>query len=137
MFDPTNFELEDLERFSRDAEQEMRRLAGIEGELREIHGTGTGADGLISVTANGSGQVKKIDLNPRVMRLDSHVLAAELMKAIDAARADGERKANELLSGAGISVDTPNLDELQERMTVTYEAFARSMDGLSRRLDRG
>lgn len=137
MFDSTNFELEDLERFSRDAEQEIRRLAGIEGELREIHGTGTGADGLISVTANGSGQVEKIDLNPRVMRLDSHVLAAELMKAIDAARADGERKANELLSGAGISVDTPNLDELQERMTVTYEAFARSMDGLSRRLDRG
>ncbi|WP_271221889.1 YbaB/EbfC family nucleoid-associated protein [Streptosporangium carneum] len=133
MFDSTGFELEDLERVGRDAENEIRRLAEIEAELGDVRGTGTGADGLITVTVDGSGRVEGIDLNPRVMRLDSHTLAAELMKAIGKAGEDGERRVREILEDAGLSAAPPDLDEAREQMTVAYESFARAVDGLSGR----
>ncbi|MBB4918664.1 YbaB/EbfC family nucleoid-associated protein [Streptosporangium saharense] len=136
MFDSADFGLEDLERISRDAERQMLRLAEIEGELGEVRGTGTGADGLVGVTVGPSGRVEKIDLNPRVMRLDSHALAEELMRAVGAAEDDRERRTREILESAGLP-DTPvNADDTSERMAVAYEFFANSVDAPDGRFER-
>ncbi|MFD0887459.1 YbaB/EbfC family nucleoid-associated protein [Streptosporangium algeriense] len=136
MFDSTDFGLEDLERVSRDAERQMLRLAEIEGELAEVRGTGTGADGLIGVTVGPSGRVEKIDLNPRVMRLDSHTLAGELMRAIGAAEDDRENRAKEILEGAGLPTTPPDFADTRERMEATYEFFAHSVDAPDGRFER-
>ncbi|MER7207264.1 YbaB/EbfC family nucleoid-associated protein [Streptosporangium sp. NPDC000239] len=136
VFDPTNFGLEDLERISRDAERQTARLAEIEGELDEVRGTGTGADGLIGVTVDPSGRVERIDLNPRVMRLDSHVLAEELMRAIGVAQDDRERRTKEILEDAGLPATPLGLDDARERMEAAYEFFAHSVGAEDGRFER-
>ncbi|WP_433365992.1 YbaB/EbfC family nucleoid-associated protein [Streptosporangium sp. CA-115845] len=137
MFDSTGFGLEDLERIGRETEETIQRLADLQEELDGVRGTGTGADGLIGVTANGGGQVERIELNPRVMRLESQTLAEELMKAIDEARADGERRTRELLEAAGLTADPPDFDKVQEQMTMSYEEFARSLENIQVRKPGG
>ncbi|MGV9772951.1 YbaB/EbfC family nucleoid-associated protein [Streptosporangium sp. NPDC003464] len=146
MFDPDNFDLESLERIGKEAEKAMERLADVQQELGEIRGTGTGANGLISVIIDGSGHVEKIELNARVMRLDSHELADELTKAFRQAQEDGERQTRELLSGA-LGEDMPlpqgpiDFTKTEDQLSQAYESFARSMDermgGPTRRSDRG
>ncbi|GAA0846660.1 YbaB/EbfC family nucleoid-associated protein [Streptosporangium amethystogenes subsp. fukuiense] len=145
IFDPDNFDLEDLERIGREAEKAMERLANVQGELEGIRGTGTGADGLISVITNGSGHLEKIELNPRVMRLDSHALADELTKAFRESQEDGERQARELLGGAlGEDMQLPrepfDFTKTEQQLTQAYDSFARSMEermGGAGRPDRG
>ena len=55
---------------------------------------------MITVVTDGKGHVEKIALNPRVMRLETHALAKELLRAIRGAQEDGERRASELLGEA-------------------------------------
>ncbi|MEU7895538.1 YbaB/EbfC family nucleoid-associated protein [Nonomuraea sp. NPDC049152] len=134
-FDSDDFDPDALERVSREAEQTMRRLADVEGELGEIRGAGTGADGLIGVVTDGNGRVEKIELNPRVMRLDSPTLAEELMKAIRDAQDDGERKARELLNEATGSMKffqgTFDPAKVEERLMRSHEFFADAMEGMA------
>ncbi|GLX00588.1 YbaB/EbfC family nucleoid-associated protein [Microtetraspora sp. NBRC 16547] len=131
-FDPDNVQAEDLDRVSREAEQMMRRLSEVEGELGGVRGTGTSADGMIAVVADGSGRVEKIELNPRVMRLESHVLAEELMKTIREAQDDGARRTRELLGDAlgGMEIPDGGFDSarVEKRLTESYESFARAIE---------
>ncbi|MBG0815336.1 YbaB/EbfC family nucleoid-associated protein [Planomonospora sp. ID82291] len=129
-FDPENFDPDDLDRVIRDAEQAMSRLADVQEELAGIRGRGTGAGDLIDVVTDATGRVERIDLNPRVMRMDSRTLAEELMSTIRSAQEDGERRARELLAGAGLSVPGSGSDfgEVEKRMTRNHESFAREMN---------
>ncbi|MFJ2029248.1 YbaB/EbfC family nucleoid-associated protein [Streptosporangium sp. NPDC087985] len=132
-FDLTGFDPEDLERMTQDAERTMRRLADVQEELGEIHGRGTGADGLISVVTDGSGHVERVELNPRVMRLDSETLAEELMRTVREAQEDGERKARELLNGALGEMKLPqgplDVDEIETQLRRSHESFVHDMEG--------
>ncbi|WP_433418262.1 YbaB/EbfC family nucleoid-associated protein [Microtetraspora malaysiensis] len=110
----------------------MRRLSDVEGELGEVRGRATDANSLITVVVDGSGRVEKIELNPRVMRLESHVLAEELVKTISEAQDDGARRTRELLSDSlgGMEIPTSGFDpaRAEKRMTESYESFARAME---------
>ena len=50
-----------------------------------VTGTGVAADGMIEVTAVTGGQIERISLDPRVMRLPSETLAEELRDAVNEA----------------------------------------------------
>ncbi|WP_240973822.1 MULTISPECIES: YbaB/EbfC family nucleoid-associated protein [Nonomuraea] len=99
-FDPAKIDLADLDRIRDEAQQTMRRLSGAEGELSSVQGVGSGASGLITVLTDGAGRVTKIDLNPRVTRLDSPTLAEELLRAIGTAQDEAARRTQELLENA-------------------------------------
>ncbi|GGL56091.1 YbaB/EbfC family nucleoid-associated protein [Planomonospora parontospora] len=131
-FDPENFDPDDLDRVIQDAERTMSRLADVQEELAGLRGHGTGAGDLIDVVTDATGRVERIDLNPRVMRMDSRTLADELTSAIRSAQEDGERRARELLAGAGVSVPgadfSADFGEVEKRMTRGHEPFAREMN---------
>ncbi|MFG1704809.1 YbaB/EbfC family nucleoid-associated protein [Nonomuraea sp. M3C6] len=124
----------DLERTAREAEQTLRRLAGLQDELNTIRGTGTAADGQIIVYADNSGRIESIDLNPRVMRMSSQDLTDELVRAVNAAQDDSARQARELIAGAGvdISADEVAFEAMERRILDAHAVFAREMEGYSR-----
>ncbi|MEV7011073.1 YbaB/EbfC family nucleoid-associated protein [Streptosporangium sp. NPDC051022] len=130
-FDPADFDPEDLERMAGEADRTLRRLAGVQGELGGIRGTGTGADGMIGAVTDGSGRLERIDLNPRVMRLESRALAEELLKAVRAAQDDGERQVRELLGeamgGMGLPAEPLDLDEIEARLRRSHDSYAHVM----------
>ncbi|MFI7445833.1 YbaB/EbfC family nucleoid-associated protein [Nonomuraea indica] len=97
-FDPGNFHLEDLDRIADEAKGAMDRLAKAENELADVRGRGAGANGLITVVIDSKGLLETLDMNPRVMRLESHVLAEETASAFRAAQEDAQRRTREVLS---------------------------------------
>lgn len=97
-FDPGNFHLEDLDRIADEAKGVMDRLAKAENELTDVRGRGTGANGLITVVIDSKGLLETLDMDPRVMRLESHVLAKETASAFRAAHDDAQQRTREVLS---------------------------------------
>ncbi|MGP3930575.1 YbaB/EbfC family nucleoid-associated protein [Nonomuraea sp. KM88] len=83
-------------------------------ELESLVGTGANASGHVTATADAHGRVREISIGPRAMRLDSHVLAEEVLAAVRDARravvAQAEEKVVDALPDldpeAGIDVVT-------------------------------
>jgi DNA-binding protein YbaB len=129
MLDPGGVGPEDLERVAREADQALRRLADVQERLGEVRGTGTAADGQIVVGADASGRIDSIRLNPRVMRMASHELATELLRAVNAAQDDCARQANALIAEAGVdtSVDQAAFEAMERRLLEAHDAFMKEM----------
>jgi DNA-binding protein YbaB len=129
---PDSFQFEDLDRIINQSQELMRGLEQAQDGLAEVVGEGTAADGLIHVQVDGSGMLKDLTLNPRVMRLDSTTLAAELTQAIGAAHADVQRKVSELMSGVaaefGMDPEPMNPDKLRDQFQDIQASFDRKMD---------
>ncbi|TDE36396.1 YbaB/EbfC family DNA-binding protein [Nonomuraea mesophila] len=87
-----------------DEYEEERRVPGFlekeYDELQSLVGTGTNASGHVTATADAHGRVRELGIGPRAMRLDSHVLAEEILAAVRDARRAVVAKAEEKVFGA-------------------------------------
>jgi DNA-binding protein YbaB len=131
VLDPGGIGPEDLERIAKQADEGLRRLAGLRERLDAVRGTGTAADGQIVVGADSSGRIDSIDLNPRVMRMPSQDLAEELLRAVNAAQDDCARQAQDLIAQTGVdtSVDEAAFEAMERRLNDAHAAFVREMEG--------
>ena len=80
--------------FEQALETSRRLLASLPGGDAEgtpeggvPEGYGEAADGLIRAVASG-GRIDRVELSPRVLRMDSQTLAEEITRAVNAALAD-------------------------------------------------
>jgi DNA-binding protein YbaB len=75
--------------FEQALESSRRLLASLPGGDSEgaTEGHGEAADGLIRAVASG-GRIDRVELSPRVMRMDSQTLAEEITRAVNAALAE-------------------------------------------------
>jgi Uncharacterized protein conserved in bacteria len=137
-FDLEDFRLGDFERVGAQAEETLRKIEEVRGELESLVGTGQSANGQITVIVTAGGRVQDVTFAPRVMRLDSQALAREVLLAMRQAQDDAERRARELMDEAlGESFqDAFDPEKVQERFTEMLESFTSSMDGHDRSLDR-
>lgn len=100
--------LDRIEALSRNLQAWQQDLAGRLSELEETSAAGTAADGLVSVTAAPDGKIISVELNPRVMRLDSVTLAEELVLAANRAQAAAAARVRDLVHevvGGGADAD--------------------------------
>ena len=74
-FDLEDFRLGDFERVGAQAEETLRKIEEVRGELESLVGTGQSANGQITVIVTAGGRVQDVTFAPRVMRLDSQALA--------------------------------------------------------------
>ncbi|TDD48227.1 YbaB/EbfC family DNA-binding protein [Nonomuraea terrae] len=134
LLDPGSIGPDDLERVGREAEQTLARLADVQERLAAIRGSGTAADGHVVVSADSSGRIDKIQLNPRAMRLASQDLADELLRAVNAAQDDCARQARELLAGAGVGevVDEAAFAAMERRLEEAHTSFVKEMERYGR-----
>jgi hypothetical protein len=82
--------------------------------------------------------LERLDLDPRTRRLETHVLAEELLKTIRAAQDDGERRTRELvgeaLGGVGLPHGGFGPAEMERRLTEAAESFDHAMEWQTARL---
>ncbi|WP_433433389.1 YbaB/EbfC family nucleoid-associated protein [Nonomuraea sp. CA-141351] len=133
LLDPGGISPEDLERVAREADEALRRLAGLQERVNSIRGTGTGADGMVVVGADSSGRIDSIQLNPRVMRLASQDLAGELLRAVSGAQDDCARQIHDLMgeAGVGTSVDPAAYEAMERQVNDAHTAFIKEMERFS------
>ena len=105
---------------------QVRGAAGEDGQdgagedAEPILGHGEGADGLIQVTAETGGRISAIELDPRIMRLSTVDLGAELVAAVNAALTDLQNRIRE-------AVAMPDLDNLAAQLKEVQEESSRQM----------
>ncbi|TDD09945.1 YbaB/EbfC family DNA-binding protein [Nonomuraea deserti] len=75
------------------------------GELESVTGTGANASGHVTATADARGRVREIGIGGRAMRLDSHVLAEDILAAVREARRAVVAKAEEKVFDAFPDLD--------------------------------
>ena len=109
MFDPDDFQIEDLDRIAEQSRQTVQRLSGVFGDLAAVTGEGEAADGLAAALVDGGGQIREVTLDPRIMRLDSASIAQAVTEAVREAQQDAQRKNQELLRTV-TGGETPPLD---------------------------
>ncbi|MEO3790080.1 YbaB/EbfC family nucleoid-associated protein [Nonomuraea sp. B10E15] len=92
-----------------EADEDERRVPDVlekrYDELESVVGTGANASGHVTATADAHGRVREISIGARAMRLDSHVLAEEVLAAVRDARREVVAKAEEKVVDA-----LPDLD---------------------------
>ncbi len=84
--------------------QLQEKMQKLQAELETIEVTGTAAGGLVSVTLTAKGAMKKVAIDPSLMKADEQEIVEDLVSAAHAdARAKAERlmeeKARELTGG--------------------------------------
>ncbi|MCE6993987.1 YbaB/EbfC family nucleoid-associated protein [Saccharothrix sp. S26] len=87
--------------------ESLRRMT--EG-LRDVVGTATSGDGLVSVVAGSDGAVKSISFGPAVRTTDPAALSSATLRVIALARADAARRQAEVVRSA--LGDTKLLDQV-------------------------
>ncbi len=83
----------DLSKFLQQAQQMQGRLQQLQDELGNKTVTGTSGGGMVSVTADGKGQVRSVKLDPSVVNPTDIEMLEDL---IAVAVADAQRKAADL-----------------------------------------
>ncbi|GAB3460388.1 YbaB/EbfC family nucleoid-associated protein [Actinophytocola sediminis] len=83
---------------------EYARLAeqvkAMRDQVDEIRGTGYSDDGLVTVVVGGRGEVRELELDPRIYRdQNSAELATKILAAISAAAEDADREATKFAEG--------------------------------------
>ncbi|MGP3960169.1 YbaB/EbfC family nucleoid-associated protein [Nonomuraea sp. 3N208] len=118
-----------MERIAREAEEAMRRLAGLQERLGAVRGSGTAAGGQIVVEVDSSLRIDSIRLNPRVMRMASQDLADELLRAVNAAQDDCAQQTNDLIAETGVkpAVDEAEFQAMERRLNEAHAAFIKEM----------
>ncbi|GII61493.1 hypothetical protein Skr01_15780 [Sphaerisporangium krabiense] len=97
---PWTDDLEHLELIVRGAEDALRGLMEAQDEIARVTGEGEGADGLMSVAADGRGRLTSVRFDPRVMRLSPEELGREALAAISRAQDAAGRRARDIAARA-------------------------------------
>lgn len=115
-----------MEQVIEQTETALSRLRRAKHLIGEVEGTGEAAEGLVRVTADSSGSLTKVDINPRALRLSVAALGNEVTEAIRLAQQDASRRTGEIIEDAAASAGIPQpLDETFVRERV--EAAARDI----------
>jgi DNA-binding protein YbaB len=111
------FDLPDLfgspEEFQRAQEERLGKLAELQQKIAEATGTARSEDDRIVVTYSEGNGVEEIRFDPRVMRMPSEDLAAEVARLVNEARADARRQMQQLVSET-FGEPTAIVDQLPE-----------------------
>ncbi len=107
-------------------------------KLTAITGDGSASDDLVRVSVDGTGEIMKLDIEPRAMRLPSDELAAAVQsahrQAWAQARATVQQEAKQMtpdVSGLSRLLESVGTDA-QQKMS----DFARMAEEIAARLDR-
>ncbi|GAA2423115.1 hypothetical protein GCM10010191_38780 [Actinomadura vinacea] len=113
------------------------RPAGAEGEAPP-EGRGETADGRIRVVAAPGGEVTSIEMDPRVLRMSSEELSAELVVAVNAALRDLRERSQVADVAIDPAVLADRLREAQDQGLRQLAMFTQSLDEIMTRIgDRG
>ena len=74
------------------------KFKSVQSEITGIEGTGSAADGLVTATCDGVGNLKSLTIDPSLMQGEPAVLSELIMKAVGDAKADVQGTAGEKLS---------------------------------------
>jgi DNA-binding protein YbaB len=122
----------DFSAMTRMVESTMRALdqargaAPAEGD-EELRGVGEGAEGLIRVAALPGGRLADLELDARVMRMDSVSLAEQITIAANAALADLQEKMKAGMVGPDLNALANQLTEIQQESTRQMGTFMQSL----------
>lgn len=130
---------DDLDALIRRSQEQLAKVSQLQEQLQEIVGRGTSDDGLIEVSISHNGQVEDLDLNPRVMRLDSVTLAENLKAAIRAAQVNLQDQITAVTTEAlGESpmdyINDPSI--VQSKVQEVQEGYERGMNSVMADIDR-
>ncbi|MEU6711188.1 YbaB/EbfC family nucleoid-associated protein [Nonomuraea sp. NPDC046802] len=104
-------------------ETALNRLRQAKHLIGEVRGTGEAAQGLICATADSSGSLTGVDINPRALRLSVAALGDEITEAIRLAQQDTSRRTGEIIEDAAASAGIPQpLDETFVRERIELAA---------------
>ena len=85
--------MKNLADIMKQAQQLQSRMAGMQAELDAAEVEGRAGGGLVSVVMSGKGEVKKVSIDPSLMKDDEREILEDL---IVAASADAKTKAEAL-----------------------------------------
>jgi hypothetical protein len=105
-----------------------------DGDEAPPEGHGEAAEGRIRVTAGVGGELTSIELDPRVMRMASEELAAELTSAVNAALRDLRSRARATDAAIDPAVLAERLKETQDQGLRQMALFTQSLDELMTRI---
>jgi len=107
----------DLQKTIADVTAHSEQLAR---RMRDIHGTGSDDDSLVTVTSGPGGRLTDIEFDPRSRRLDTHDLRDAVVLAAERAAEDVQAKLNdalsEMTSATGILGSSDIAREMQQRV---------------------
>ncbi|HEU4426084.1 MAG TPA: YbaB/EbfC family nucleoid-associated protein [Pilimelia sp.] len=95
-----------MQQLMKQAQKMQQQMAAAQAELAEAELTGTAGGGLVTVTVNGTGDVKSIKIDPKAVDPDDvetleDLVVAALHNAAEAARQLTEQKMGPLTAGLG------------------------------------
>ncbi|MEV0144468.1 MULTISPECIES: YbaB/EbfC family nucleoid-associated protein [unclassified Nonomuraea] len=96
-----------LDELTAEYEQQLSRVRDAYGRLAELEATAQSGDGMVTVRVGPRGEVRAIELNPRVYRkLSPSELSHEIMTQIEQATASVTASSKELM-GPLVPDDVP------------------------------
>ena len=129
---------------SRMLEQTMQALDTARGvrvdgdeNAEPVEGHGEAADGLIRVKALPGGKLAELELDPRVMRMDSTSLSDAIVEAANAALADLTEQLRNGLAGPDLNALADQLKEVQQESTRNMSTFLDALTDIQERIAGG
>ena len=102
-----------------------------------VEGHGEAADGLIRVKALPGGKLAELELDPRVMRMDSTSLSEAIVEAANAALADLTEQLRNGLAGPDLNALADQLKEVQQESTRNMSTFLDALTDFQERIAGG
>lgn len=85
----------DLGKMMKQAQQLQAKMAEVQEEIQELEVTGSSGAGLVTVTLTGKGDMKRLTVDPTLMKPDEADILEDL---IVAAHADAKQKADQAVA---------------------------------------
>jgi len=100
----------DFLKMMKQAKQMQEQMGSLQEQMVEIEVQGTAGAGLVTVTLNGKGDLKGLDIDPSLLKEDEKEILEDLIVAAHTeARAKVEQaiqeKTQELMGGLGLPAD--------------------------------
>ncbi|MFI7633765.1 YbaB/EbfC family nucleoid-associated protein [Nonomuraea sp. NPDC049400] len=109
-----------LARYHAQAQRIMHGLRAAQAAIRQVEGLARSGDGLVEAAAGGEGDLTRLRIDPRALRLGKTALGREVAAVLRAAQDDAARKAQEIAEKAesGAEALAAPLDETFVRQRV-------------------
>jgi hypothetical protein len=116
-----SFDLRDLlqnpEEIIAQQRAELARAEELQAKIDEVTGTATSEDERIQVSFSESAGVTALTLDPRVLRMPSEDLAAEIMRLVNAARQDTHAQIQVVLDDTLGDDARPDMEQINQQVT--------------------
>lgn len=116
-----SFDLRDLlqnpEEIIAEQRAQLARAEELQAKINEVTGAAKSDDERIQVSFSESAGVTSLTLDPRVLRMPSEDLAAEIMRLVNVARQDTHAQIQVVLDDTLGEDGRPDMEELNEQVT--------------------